>query len=528
MPKKTDPKQLWKTDGFPELFDLAARLIVLEELDKHGDELEREMERFASKEVKKYQRAVIKAYVKTEDERALKLFTKHLMGEHEQKDHGRWAHEGTKYGRDEEGNRIITEEHAYLGSGPGQDVFNFGRLVGLPNKLAGKIAHASDHMHGFLDAKDWGKKVLAAGDFLVGQRGVGPGSKLRLAAKLSGEYGQPTTQALKLAYFKYTGHTVPVDLAKSKQGENRKGTINRVVARLQKDIPTTEAGNLTVRTDSFPPSEGYIINRDGEVVGRAVGKSKDHYTPFDVRQFKDLEGGSFVRRRIWGGPTKEDFHLAMLAGAKDFTVVTRHGTWTVPLTDRARQNRGVHATHVRILDRWDKLYNNSGRNASGTRDALRALKAEFPLHFGDMDLNPIEGKNRENEHDRKHTFKIFNRKDAEDSAKRHGGGEGGKQKATPVQPPDGGGGMLPAGRTVKPSEENRQAREAAERAGAGTSQQAYRQEVDEFAGDILRKRGYDPDDIDPYEADEIVNETFEEFVDFYGPNPEEWPDEAWG
>jgi len=111
-----------------------------------------------------------------------------------------------------------------------------------------------------------------------------------------------------------------------------------------------EAGNVL-------PSQGVIIDVDGDVVSQSVGFADDHYLPFDLKNLKSLAGGQYVRTRQQGGLTGEDIYTSARTGARMATVVSSSGVFSLEFdpnfrggranTDRARQ---MYDRYLKILD----------------------------------------------------------------------------------------------------------------------------------------------------------------------------------
>jgi len=113
------------------------------------------------------------------------------------------------------------------------------------------------------------------------------------------------------------------------------------------------------------PSQGVIIDADGDVVSQSVGFSDDHYLPFDLKNLKSLRGGQYVRTRQQGGLTGEDIYASIRTGARMATVVSSSGVYSIefdPNFRGARANsdkaRSMYDRYLKILDAVDqsKLY----------------------------------------------------------------------------------------------------------------------------------------------------------------------------
>lgn len=115
----------------------------------------------------------------------------------------------------------------------------------------------------------------------------------------------------------------------------RQAAINYLTKRL----PKKELSQLHEESGRIPPSEGVIIDANGDITTQSVGYMEDHYLPFNLKNLKALRGGQYVRTRSTGGPTSEDISAATLAGARSLTVVSRSGVFTIDLEDDLKGGR---------------------------------------------------------------------------------------------------------------------------------------------------------------------------------------------
>lgn len=228
-----------------------------------------------------------------------------------------------------------------------------------------------------------GRGIVAVADFL-GQRD----NKFSFAAKAISEFGPLTGSRLAYNYFRYGGYDVPM---KQKNGKvvtelgdelPQPGSVTRtrdaVVDILKSRLPTEGADEQEAK----PPSEGFVIDKDGNVLAHAVGRGHDHFIPFNakhLRKIRQNDGVEYVRRRMYGGPTVEDLHAAMAMGADRVTVISNGGEYSFGLKSRAH---GLKMEHGQILMRYqDILDDNRNRNFQAYDEALESMESEFPLHF---------------------------------------------------------------------------------------------------------------------------------------------------
>ena len=104
-------------------------------------------------------------------------------------------------------------------------------------------------------------------------------------------------------------------------------------------LPNRDRMDLQLESGKVPPSEGIIINADGNIITQAVGYADDHYLPFNLKNLKGLQGGSYVRTRSIGGPTSEDIYTGLISGARSLTVVSHSGIFTINFNDDFRGGR---------------------------------------------------------------------------------------------------------------------------------------------------------------------------------------------
>lgn len=147
---------------------------------------------------------------------------------------------------------------------------------------------------------------------------------------------------------------VPTDQA-------RLGAVSDALTlQLADDIPDLHHARISLEAGKLPPSVGYIVDEDGDVVSRAVGFNGDHYLPFDLKNLHRLWGGGYVRTRTTGGPTDEDIYTGLVTGARQITVASNSGVFTVEFdpdlrggrrfSDKAHQMVGRYAELLKTID----------------------------------------------------------------------------------------------------------------------------------------------------------------------------------
>jgi hypothetical protein len=237
---------------------------------------------------------------------------------------------------------------------------------------------------------------VAAGAELLGHL---PGEHAKLASQVgqfAGQFGPEAEKvigpAARRTAYRYRGTEREPDKQLARYHEQAKGTLrkrtfsdrdfNRVggtpeltdeqnmaaaedasVGYLVKRLPSKRLADLQLNSGKIPPSEGVIINSEGEIVTQAVGYQEDHYLPFNLKNLKGLKGGAYVRTRSSGGLTSEDIYTGLVGGARSVTVVSRSGVFTLDFDDHLRGGRRYS----------DKARQMVGRYAQ-TLDAVKSGK----------------------------------------------------------------------------------------------------------------------------------------------------------
>jgi hypothetical protein len=119
-------------------------------------------------------------------------------------------------------------------------------------------------------------------------------------------------------------------------------------------LPSTRHSGLQLASGKVPPSEGVIINSGGQIITQAVGYQDDHYLPFNLKNLKGLQGGSYVRSRTTGGLTAEDIYTGLISGARSVTVVSHSGVFTINFDPDFRGGRRFNDKAKQMVDRYEK------------------------------------------------------------------------------------------------------------------------------------------------------------------------------
>jgi len=149
-----------------------------------------------------------------------------------------------------------------------------------------------------------------------------------------GQFGSEAAKAfgpsIKRLQYRYSG-TERIPSADLKRAVATEGIDPKQAAQeyLKRRLPSMKLAELQRESGRTAPSEGVMLTKDGKVAHQAVGRADDHYLPFNLKNLKELKGGSYVRTRESGGLTGEDIHVGVAAGAKEVTVVSHSGEFTL-------------------------------------------------------------------------------------------------------------------------------------------------------------------------------------------------------
>lgn len=155
-------------------------------------------------------------------------------------------------------------------------------------------------------------------------------------------------------------------------------------------LPDNSLSELHRQSGKIPPSEGIIIDRNGEIVTQAIGYAEDHYLPFNLKNLKNLDGGAYVRTRSRGGLSTEDIYTGLMSGAREVTVVSNSGTFTIEFAPDFRGVRRYNDKAAQMVERYAKTLDaiKSGQVErdkidAKTRAELRAeVEAQMPREMG--------------------------------------------------------------------------------------------------------------------------------------------------
>jgi hypothetical protein len=175
---------------------------------------------------------------------------------------------------------------------------------------------------------------------------------------------------------------------RSELAQGRKVIVQQL--RRSPNFPKGELYNLQSESGNLPPSEGIILNKDGQIVTQAVGYGDDHYLPFNLKNLKALKGGEYVRTRSVGGLTSEDIYTGLISGARRVTVTSRSGTFSIEFEQDFRGGRRYNDKALRMTRRYEQLLDAVQSNKVSTGDVpapvrqaiQREVAQEYPGERG--------------------------------------------------------------------------------------------------------------------------------------------------
>ena len=155
--------------------------------------------------------------------------------------------------------------------------------------------------------------------------------------------------------------------------------------QLRTTLPTRELYSLQLNSGHIPPSQGVLLNADGQIVTQAIGYGDDHYLPFNLKNLKSLKGGEYIRTRSVGGLTAEDVYTGLISGARRVTVVSRSGTFSIEFDQDFRGGRRYNDKAMRMTRRYEQLL-DAVQSKQVSREAvpepvLQAIKAQVAEEY---------------------------------------------------------------------------------------------------------------------------------------------------
>lgn len=260
---------------------------------------------------------------------------------------------------------------------------------------------------------------IGAGSQVLGAM-AGGSPKLQAAAKfgsLVGQHGPQAEQvfgppARRMAYrYRGTERTPDETLVENygaavhaARGANRnpgaptwaerQSGRNQIIGWLQGRGPTATLTDLQLAAGHTPPSEGVLLNADGQIVTTAVGAADDWYLPFNLRHLKSLKGGEYIRTRSTGGLTTEDIYTGLMAGARRVTVVSRSGVYSMEFDPELRGGRRNNDKALRMTQRYGELLDavQSGKveRQKLSRAAMSEIRGEVLSMYPEGSITPSQ------------------------------------------------------------------------------------------------------------------------------------------
>ena len=135
--------------------------------------------------------------------------------------------------------------------------------------------------------------------------------------------------------------------------------------------------DVSLKAGTVLPSQGVIIDTDGDVITQSVGFTDDHYLPFDLKNLTSLRGGQYVRTRQQGGLTSEDIYTAVRTGARMATVVSSSGVFSLEFDPNFRGARANSDKARQMYDRYIKILDAVENSGLYVQDITPAEKAKI-------------------------------------------------------------------------------------------------------------------------------------------------------
>jgi len=128
-----------------------------------------------------------------------------------------------------------------------------------------------------------------------------------------------------------------------------------LIRAMQNRLPDPTLVDLHASSGRITPSEGILLDAQGNIQSQAVGNADDHYLPFNLRKISNARGGSYIRTRALGGPTTEDIYTGLMAGLDSMTVVSNSGVYTINFDQSFKGGRRYNDKALRMQLRYGQL-----------------------------------------------------------------------------------------------------------------------------------------------------------------------------
>jgi hypothetical protein len=161
-----------------------------------------------------------------------------------------------------------------------------------------------------------------------------------------------------------------------------------VLGYFRDHLPNPDLNELQRKSGVVPPSEGIILNRDGQIATQASGYADDWYLPFNLKNLKALKDGDYIRTRTFGGPTTEDIYTGLLSGARSLTVVSHSGVYNIQFDNTFRGGRRLNDKAARMVGRYGHLLDALRSNEVNRGDVSYSRQAEMHAEIAN---DPVRG-----------------------------------------------------------------------------------------------------------------------------------------
>lgn len=143
---------------------------------------------------------------------------------------------------------------------------------------------------------------------------------------------------------------------------------------LPKDAKIAE---LSAKSGHVLPSQGVLIDADGDLISQSVGFAEDHYLPFNLGNMGRARGGQYVRTRQQGGLTGEDIMASVAFGVRSATVASTSGVYRLEFDPAFRGARGASDKAVAMYDRYLSLLQQLEKSSVYSKDISAQDRAEI-------------------------------------------------------------------------------------------------------------------------------------------------------
>lgn len=169
--------------------------------------------------------------------------------------------------------------------------------------------------------------------------------------------------------------------ARASEDQTRLARTGDYSALLLRDqVPDIDTARLSLEAGKMPPSLGIMSDANGKMVSEAMGFNGDHYLPFDLKNLKRLNGGSYTRTRTSGGLTDEDIYTGLMTGARQVQVISNSGSFTIEFDPDLRGGRRHSDKARQMVSRYSALV---ARVATGqhmqvdvSSEVMRGIRSE--------------------------------------------------------------------------------------------------------------------------------------------------------